>query len=164
MAFTFEVVRLWQRPIESILAGGLVTLPLAPLCQFPPGTTLDEALPGVIRQIEERLTREASSEDAAKLLTSAFVLTGMRVTRETLSQILQGVRAMRESVAWDVIMDEGRTDALQKTLLRLGRKRFGPPSEQIQQTIQAITDLERLGRLSERLLDVTSWQELLDTP
>jgi hypothetical protein len=159
MAFTFEVVRLWQRPVESILAGGVGTLPLAPLCQVPPGATLEEVLPGIIRQMEQRLTREASPESAAKLLTSAFVLAGMRVKRETLIQLFQGVRAM-ESTAWDVSMADGA----RKILLRMGRKRFGPPPPQVEAALQAIIDIDRLEQLSERLLDVTSWQELLDAP
>jgi hypothetical protein len=140
------------------------TLPLAPLCQVPPGAALEEGLPGVIRQIDERLTREASPEDAAKLWTAAFVLTGTRLSQEVAIQLFQGVRAMHESTTYQYILDEGRTDEARKILLRQGRKRFGPATAQVEAAIQALTDLDRLERLSERLLDVTSWQELLDTP
>jgi hypothetical protein len=45
--------------------------------------------------------------------------------------------------------------------LRQGRKRFGPPDTATKTAIEAITDLARLETLTERLLDVTSWQELL---
>jgi len=36
MNFKFDVVRLWQRPVQRILAGGLGSLALAPLCRMPP--------------------------------------------------------------------------------------------------------------------------------
>ena len=48
-------------------------------------------------------------------------------------------------------------------MLRLGRKRFGEPDEATQTALRSITDLERLERMSERLLDVAGWEELLQT-
>ena len=56
---------------------------------------------------------------------------------------------------------QGETKGIRETVLLQGRKRFGEPDEATQQALQAITDLERLRQLSERLLDVSSWQELL---
>jgi hypothetical protein len=44
MDFGFEIVRLWQRPVEALLSGSLATLPLAPLGQLPAGSSPDEAL------------------------------------------------------------------------------------------------------------------------
>src|SRR5205823_1280444 len=43
LRFEFDVVRLWERPVEMILSGGVGTLPLAPLADVRP-----EALPGVV--------------------------------------------------------------------------------------------------------------------
>lgn len=72
---------------------------------------------------------------------------------------------MRESSTYQVILAEGRVEGrieeARDMLLRLGRKRLGQPDERVQATIQAITSRERLEELSERLLDVTTWQELL---
>jgi len=48
--------------------------------------------------------------------------------------------------------------------LHLGRKKFGEPDEATRLALVGITDLEQLDRLSERLLEVASWQELLQTP
>jgi len=75
---------------------------------------------------------------------------------------------MKESSTYQAILaegrTEGRTEALQKTLLRQGRQRFhSPPSEAVQAAIQAITDEDRLERMTDRLLIVSSWKELLDT-
>ena len=79
---------------------------------------------------------------------------------------------MHESDTYQAILDEGRQEGLAKglvkgkqtTLMLLGRKRFGEPDEAVRQALLAITDVERLDVLSERLLDVSSvstWQELL---
>ncbi len=167
--FSYEVIRLWQQPLRRLLAGGLGTLPLAPLCRLPAATSLEAALALVIRRVAERLEREATPEDRAKLLTATYVLTGLRVPQEVAKRLFQGVRAMKESSTYQAILaegrTEGRTEALQETLLRLGRQQFhSPPSEAVQDAIQAITDEGRLERMTDRLLIVSSWQELLETP
>ena len=56
---------------------------------------------------------------------------------------------------------EGKAEGVQLAILRLGTKKFGPPDEPSRSAILAITDLERLNSLSERLLDVDSWSDLL---
>jgi predicted transposase YdaD len=118
----------------------------------------------VIGRVVERLEREATPEDRAKLLAATYVLAGLRVTPEVAERLFQGVRAMKESSTYQAILAEGRTEALQKTLLRQGRQRFhNPPSEAVQAAIQTITDAGRLERMTERLLIVSSWQELLET-
>jgi hypothetical protein len=162
--FSFEVVRLWKRPVERLLAGGLGTLPLAPLCRMPAGTTLQEALPAILQRIQERLTQEASREHAAKLWAASFVLTGLRLTREAALALFQGVQNMEESATYQYILEQGATRAVRKLLLRQGQKRFGPPSEAISAALATITDLERLERMSDRILEIASWQELLNTP
>ena len=71
---------------------------------------------------------------------------------------------MRESDTYQAILDEGRVEGLQRALLHLGRKKFGEPDEAARRALLDITDLDRLDRLSERLLDVSTWQDLLQTP
>jgi len=68
---------------------------------------------------------------------------------------------MRESDTYQAILEEGERQGLHDALLRLGRKRFGEPDEAVRQAVLAIQDLEQLYRLSEDLLDVSTWQELL---
>ncbi len=50
-------------------------------------------------------------------------------------------------------------------LLLLGEDRFGAPDEATRTAIEAIRDLERLERMSRRLLDpaINGWAELLDS-
>jgi hypothetical protein len=52
-------------------------------------------------------------------------------------------------------------DEARKTLLRQGLKKLGPPDERISGRIAEIADLDRLDVLLERILDVSSWDELL---
>lgn len=71
---------------------------------------------------------------------------------------------MQESDTYLMIVDEGCEKQIKKDLLRLGAKRFGQPDDVVQARLNAITDLERLDRQVDRLLEASSWQDLLDTP
>jgi predicted transposase YdaD len=158
LEFRYEVVRLWQRPVETILEGGVGTLPLAPLCKVARA-----ALPGVIRRMDERLTRETTLAEAATLWTSTYLLMGLRFPPKVAAQLLRGVRAMKESSTYQAILDEGRAEEARKVLLLVGSKHFGPPDAQTRAAIEAITHLDRLERLTERAFDVGSWEELMES-
>ena len=72
---------------------------------------------------------------------------------------------MRESVTFQAILEEGeqtgRIKELHRMILRLGRVRFGEPDEAIRNQIEAIRDIVVLEDLSERLVVVSSWDELM---
>jgi hypothetical protein len=61
-----------------------------------------------------------------------------------------------------VIIQQGRIEAAGNVLLRLGRVRFGEPTESTRATIEAIDDLRRLQLLTLHILKATSWDDLLD--
>ncbi len=166
LQFHYRLVRVWQQPVETLLAGGLGTLPLAPI-----SAVAKADLPAVVRRIDERLTREATRSQAEVLGAATIILTGLRLPQEDILRLYQGAHFMsilKDSSAYQMFLEEGQ--ALGKTaeartiLLRQGRKRFGPPEEPTVAALEGITDLERLERMSERLLDVAGWQELLATP
>jgi len=159
--FAYEIVRLWQQPVASFLTGPTITLPLAPLCLLPPGLSEHEGLQLVVDRVLERVQHEAAPEQVRQLLTAAYILTGLRATPEIALGLFQGVRAMRESSTYQAILDEGRIEGKQTTLLRQGRRRFGEPDEATQQRLLAINSVERLDALCERLLEVGTWQDLL---
>ena len=71
---------------------------------------------------------------------------------------------MNESDTYLAIIDEGREKQVKKDILRLGKRRFGPADQTNESAIQAITDLDRLERLLDRILDASNWQDLLNTP
>lgn len=158
--FRYRVIRVWEQPVQQILAGGLATLPLAPLSKVSPND-----LPIVIRQMEDRLTREASPGEAEDIWASTYLLMGLRYSAEFAKQQLQQVRAMTESTTYQAILEEGakkgKTIEAKRILLRQGHKRFGSPSPQVVAEIEAISNVDRIEQLAERLLDAKSWEDLL---
>lgn len=167
MDFGYEVLPLWERRAADLLAGALGTAPLAVLGALPADVPLVDGLRQVAERLIERLNREAPPDRARKLLTSAFMLTGLRVRRQVARDIFRGVRAMQESDTYLAIIDEGREAEAKACILLFGKERFGSPDEAITARLNAITeDVERLHRLLGRLAKgtATSWQDLLDTP
>ncbi len=59
---------------------------------------------------------------------------------------------------------EGRMVEARRLLLLLGEKRFGAPDATIRATVEAINNVEQLERLVIKLIEVNSWQELLEPP
>ena len=115
--------------------------------------------------MQERLSRETTPARAEVLWTTTYILMGLRYSEEFAARLLEGVRSMEESVTYQAIlrkgMARGAVEELRKTLLRQGGKRFGAADPATAAAVEAIADLERLERLSERLLEVNSWPELL---
>jgi predicted transposase YdaD len=154
--FRYRVVRVWQQPVELLVAGELATLPLAPLA-----SGADEALSEIVRRMDERLRRETTASDASQLWTAAYVLMGLRYPEEVTRELLRGVRNMRESSTYQAILAEGRAEEARRIVLRQGRQKFGPPDARIRAALGRITDVEHLERLADRVLAATSWEELL---
>jgi len=171
VAFNYEVVRIWERPVDELLEGGIGTLPLAPLAR------LDRArLPEIIRRIDERLDQEASPAEASQLWAATHLLLGLRYDREEAQQLLQGITRMRESSTYQAILDEGREEGrevgreegrhegeligVRRTLLRMGEVKFGPVDPVTASQIERIDDMDLLDRLISALFRVSSWPEL----
>jgi predicted transposase YdaD len=155
LRFEYDVVRVWEQPVEALLTGGAATMPLALLS--------DEAapiLPHVVQRMQQRLA-DVAPELRAKLWTAAYILMGLRYPEELIEQVMQEVLTMEESVTYQAIIRRGRLQGARDVLLRLGRIRFGDPAPATIATLEAIKELEYLEILSERLLAVSSWQELL---
>ena len=164
MNFGYEIVPLWERRAEGLVAGALGTTPLAMLGALPEGVPTLDGLTAVAQRLIERLEREAPPELARKLLTAAFVLTGLRIRREMARQVFRGVRAMRDSDTYMMILEEGEEIRAKKDILFLGEERFGVADAAITARLESITDLARLDRIFKRSLRAANWQELLDTP
>jgi hypothetical protein len=158
LVFRYGVVRVWQLPAETFLSGGMGILPLAPL-----GAVAEAELPDVIRRMEQRISAEATPDEAGTLWTATDVLMGLRYPRTLVSELLRGVHGMKDSVTYQAIVEEGEVKALHRALLHLGRKRFGPPNPASEMAVHGIEDPDRLERLIDALLEVSSWEELLAT-
>lgn len=159
LEFHYEVARVWEKSVEDVLAGGLGTLPLAPLANVT-----EAQLPGIISRMKARVDAETTPDQAGKLWTATNVLMGLRYDAGFTQQLLQGVMNMKESVTYQAIVQEGRIEEARRILLRLGGKRFGLPSEAIQVALNTTTSLEGLEALTDRISDVESWTELLGLP
>src|ERR1017187_3779336 len=103
VSFQCEVMRLWQQPVEPFLEGGLGLLPLAPLCKLPPHGSPRIALRNVVRAIDRRLAALPDHAQAIRLMTAAFILTGLRVRGKELPNLFEGVQVVHKSSAWDEI-------------------------------------------------------------
>jgi predicted transposase YdaD len=169
------VVRVWQQPVDLLLASGLTVLPLAPVSDVK-----EEKLPEVLIAISERLARESSPEEAATLWNATQILMDLRHSQEKVVSIIEGVSAMlfgirgiEESSVYQGILKkgeaqgiaqgiaEGRIEDARENLLRLGSKKLGPPVAKVEAEIAALADLDRLHDLIDRILDVSTWDELL---
>ena len=159
LVFRYQVVRLWELPPATFLNGGLGILPLAPL-----GAVLEAELPAVVARMQQRIAQEATPDEAGTLWTATDVLMGLRYPRALVVQLLQGVHGMKESATYQAIVEEGKIEARQEVLLELGNKRLGAPNKATEMAVRGITNLDRLKQMSDRLLEVSSWQELLEAP
>ncbi len=141
----------------------LATVPLAVLGKLPETLGLTDGLAAVVRQLAERLEREATGGQADRLLTAAYVLKGLRLKApDEVRQLFQGVSiAMRESVMYQTILEAARVEELHRTILRLGRVRLGEADDSIRQQIESIREIVVLDDLSERLLTVSSRDEMM---
>jgi predicted transposase YdaD len=170
LTFRYQVIRVWQLPVARLLAGGLGTLPLAPI-----SAVAEAELPGVIERMQERL-RGRPRARASKLWTATYVLLGLRYDQLRVDELLEGVIAMEESVTYQAIIakgrDQGRAEGLhqgelqqaRKMLLLQGQERFGAPAARVRAAVEGLSDLQRLEQLSVRLLHAASWEELLELP
>jgi predicted transposase YdaD len=58
----------------------------------------------------------------------------------------------------------GRVEEALEAVLRVGSRKFGPPADQLRAKISTIAEVEQLNSLLERILEVSSWDELLSPP
>jgi hypothetical protein len=130
---------------------------------MPKGQPLDEALRDVVREIERRLTQEATHAEAVRLMTAAYILTGLRVKKNDLAAIYRGVGLMSESTAFDEAIEEGEIKGLVKLLIRQGSRKFGSPGPAMEAELQSVRSLARIERMADAIERAKSWQELLAT-
>lgn len=119
----------------------------------------------VVQSLTHRVLERSQDEEAANLISAAYILMGLRYSRDVAAALFKGVRSMRESDTYQAILEEGEVKGEVKnaraTLLRLGARRWGPPEQTARQRLEAIRDLAQLQELIDRVLDAPGWQELL---
>jgi hypothetical protein len=160
VALRYRILRVWQVPPAQWLAAGLGLLPLAPL-----GDVQATELPAVIAQMKRRLVMETTRSQAAELWSAVYILMGLRYPDALIESLLQGVTAMEESVTYQAIIRKGEAKGeakeVRKILLLQGRARFGEPPAEVLAALEGMSDVPKLEELTVRLLQASSWQELL---
>ena len=169
--FGYNVMRIWQRPVEEILAAGLPVLPLAAVADVGPNE-----LPKVLAAISERFVREMGVKEVATLWTATRVLMGLRYTKEQvdeftkgISAMILGIRGIEESTVYQDIFAKGEGEARRRGGPRkrarcscaLGRRTLGEADDDTRTTIARIHDVDKLNAMLERLLDASSWADVL---
>src|SRR5579884_2476624 len=140
----YRVIRVWQLPVEQLLAGGVGTLPLAPISDVS-----EARVPDIIREMKQRLAGE-NRQRATDLWAATFVLLGLRYSDAFLNLLFQEVLGMEESTTYQAIIRKGRLAELRHIVRRLGEKQFGPADEATASALNAIEDVPRLEELCER--------------
>jgi predicted transposase YdaD len=152
----YEIIRVWEVPVERFLSGGLSTLPLAPV-----SAVSRQALPGIIRRMDERLSQPRARRQAPDLWAATFTLLGLRYDQEFARALFRGVLGMRESTTYQAILAEGRVEEARRILLMLGEERLGAADGPARAVLEGIVEAEPLEELLHHLSEAENWQELL---
>jgi predicted transposase YdaD len=153
--FRYGVIRVWQLPAEQLLAGGLGTLPLAPISDVR-----EADLPDLIERMQERLRQRGAATIAPELWVATEVLLGLRYSRTFAEVLLRRVREMKESVTYQAIVAEGA----RRVLLATAEERFGRPNAAARSALEAVEEPEKLEELARQVQRANSWEELLGLP
>jgi len=160
ISFSFRVIRVWERPVEEFLDGGLGVLPLAPLADV-----VAAQLPDIMRHVDERFRGEAEPGDAEDLRAATVLLLRLRYSAEQIRSLGTEMAWWRESPLFLETLEEGReqgrVEEARRLVLDLGTDKFGAPEPSLVSTVETIGDPDVLERLVRRILRATSWQELL---
>jgi predicted transposase YdaD len=173
--FKYQVVRIWRLPPAALLAGGLGTLPLAPV-----SAVTEAEVPGIIEKMKRRLATRRLRGKTKEVWAATYILLGLRYSRERAHELLRGVVSMKESVTYQAILEEGeargeargRKEGEAQGVLKearrmvcvVGEKYIGPPDSDAVVTLERIDNVSQLEALCARAPEVASWQELLDPP
>jgi predicted transposase YdaD len=169
--FRYQVLRVWEMPAEQFLRGGLGTLALAPI-----SAVREAEIRGVMAQMKARLDREPRRIRVAEVWAATYVLLGLRYTEAFAAALFEGVLGMEASATYRAIVAKGRVEGraegeakgrveeARRLLLRLGEKVLGPAEAVAQAAVEAISDVDRLEQLVEKVPQISNWQELLNLP
>ena len=167
--FAYNVVRVWELPVEAILNGDIGILPMAPLTNLQ-----NRELSEVIQEMQIRAEAELDSEGQDIFWTAALLLLGLNFSNEFALDLLKEKKHMTNSTTYMGIINEGKEigivigaeigaeKTLKETILRQGTKRFGTPSLNLVDRLNSLHSHDVLIALSDRVIEVETWQEMQD--
>jgi hypothetical protein len=106
----------------------------------------------------------ADPQKLAMLWQTTAILADMRYDQEFILPLMRKVMTMvklEDFPSYAKGVAKGEAEGIRRTIILLGEKRLGAPDAKTLESLQSINDLERLRRITDRLLDVETWQELL---
>jgi hypothetical protein len=112
--------------------------------------------------MKDRLSSRKLRPRAERLWTATYVLMALRYSEALASQLFREVLTMEESVTYQWIIRKGEVREARKVLLLQGRIRFGEPPAEVIAALEAIQDIPELEELGGRIVQVDSWDELLN--
>ncbi|MHB1516645.1 MAG: RpnC/YadD family protein, partial [Acidiferrobacteraceae bacterium] len=170
LAFRYQVLRIWQLAPGPLLSGPLALLPFAPI-----GAVTETELPGIIKQMERRLSQRRARRQAPLVWASSYILLGLRYSPALAAQLFRGVVSMKESSTYQAILEEGRMEGrtegrmegrnegalteAKKMLRLLGESAFGPPDARIAARIERLNDLAELEDVLKHIRTAGTWQD-----
>jgi predicted transposase YdaD len=162
--FRYQVIRVWELPVETLLRGGLGQRALAPI-----SAVQQSDLPHVIHELKRRVTQLRNPDLVSRWWTAVSVLMGLRYDKDLVNRLLKGVVGMKESVIYQAIVEEGRAEGrveeARNLLLRIGAEHFGaPPSAALRKRIQAIQNIGQLEEMAVHVVRLRSWEEVFSGP
>ena len=194
LEFRYGVFRIWEQPTELLLGGPTALAPLAVLGQLTQAelpalsqrlweqiSTAVQGDPGELwtaafilaglrfpaNLIESALRRNPDMKESVtyQLLVSEGRAEGrlLGIAEGKIEGKAEGI-AVGKTEGIAVGKTEGEAAEARKLLRLLGDKRFGPPSDATLRQLALETDPARLEAWAMRLLEATSWNDLLAEP
>src|SRR5262249_35456119 len=153
-----------QLPARRLLRCGPGVLPLSVLGALPPGVSAEDGVAEVVDLLCRRIQRTMNQGEIRYILTSAFVLSGLRLSRAQARKAFRRGPAVEHPTTYQHIIEQGELKALRRVVLREGATKLGAPPETVKAAIQGLEDLPRLERMCGRLFTASSWNDVLNTP
>lgn len=146
--FQYDILKVWELPVQKVLTAGIGLLPLAPVCNVP-----RDGVPEVVRRMSERFSAEVPRAVESELWTATFVLLGLRYDRAVAQTLLRGVREiMRESSTYQLIVEEGLAEGMAKGMAKGLAK--GLAEGLAEGLTQGVTQGVEKGRVTARREDI----------
>jgi|SRR5947209_11179598 len=157
----FHVLRVWETPVEQFLRGPLAMAPLAPIAAID-----HHAISGVISEIDRRAEMEASQADGDRVRMATWQLLSLRYEFEFIAQLVDQMATLKtiQSPVWQLIGQKVADAAVlahaRESVLGPGTKKFGAPPAEVEARIKAVDSVAELDALRDRVIDVSSWEQL----
>ncbi len=164
LRFEYVVVRLWEVPLETLMTAGLGTLPLALLTD-----AAAEQLPRIVDEFVSEVERSAGTrQEANDLLSTGYILMGLRYDKDVVHNLFKGARHMKESSTYQAILDEGIEKGIEKGIIQgrqqdvllLLESRFGTVSPEVRARVLSTVDPERLQRALRSIAGLSTPEDL----